>query len=122
MEFYVTNLDEKAHREHIPKVLRNNVGNQEVNFFSGVDTAGVASTGVNAIGAVAHAGRGLDLDARETAGKVEDEIVAVAVAPGFGDAESEAGGFVEEGGFGDLSATLGGEVEGWRLRVSFCGQ
>ena|SRR5437868_2852834 len=122
MEFYVTNLDEKVYREDIPKVLRNDVGNQEVNFFAGVDTTGVASTGVNAISAVAHTGRSLDLDARETTGKVEVEIVAVAVAPRFGDAESEAGGLVEEGGFGDFSATLGREVEGWRLKVSFCGQ
>jgi hypothetical protein len=50
---------------------------------------------------------GLDLDAEEAAAVVEDEVVAFAVAPGFGDAESEGTGFVEEGGFGAFSGAFG---------------
>lgn len=53
---------------------------------------------------------------------VEDEVVAFAVAVGFGYAEAEAGGFESECKFGELSAALGGEfleagggLCGWRL-------
>jgi hypothetical protein len=41
--------------------------------------------------------------------RIEDEIVAVALAPRLGYAEAERGGFVKEGGFGNFSATLGRE-------------
>ena len=47
------------------------------------------------------------LDTPEARAVVEDEVVALAVGPGFGDAESQAGGFEEEGGFGKVSG-LGG--------------
>ena len=39
--------------------------------------------------------------------RIKDEIVAVALAPGLGYAETERGGFVKEGGFGNFSATRG---------------
>ncbi len=49
---------------------------------------------------------------------VEDDVVAVAVAEGFGDAEAVAGGGECEGKFGDFAAAFGGEfaVE-WSLGV-----
>jgi hypothetical protein len=50
---------------------------------------------------------GLDLDAQTALAVVEDEVVAVAVAPGLGQFQAEDFGFVQEGGFGQLSDTLG---------------
>jgi len=41
---------------------------------------------------------------------VEDEVVALAVAPGLGHAEAEAGGFGEKCGFGDFPASFAGDV------------
>jgi len=40
---------------------------------------------------------------------VEDDVVAFAVAEGFGDAEAVAGGGEGEGEFGNLAAAFGGE-------------
>jgi hypothetical protein len=50
---------------------------------------------------------GLDLNAPAAASVIEDEVVAVTLSPGLGDAESERRGFVQEGGFGDFSSALG---------------
>ncbi len=55
---------------------------------------------------------------------IEDDVVAVAVAEGFGDAEAAAGGGECEGEFGDFAAAFGGEfavessvgVRRWRGR------
>jgi len=49
---------------------------------------------------------GLDLDAPEFLAGVEDEVVALAVSPGFGDAEAEAGNFGEECGLGGFATRL----------------
>jgi hypothetical protein len=49
----------------------------------------------------------LILDAEEAATVIEDEVVALAVSPGLGDAEAERAGFVEESGLGALSAGFG---------------
>jgi hypothetical protein len=46
---------------------------------------------------------------------VEDEVVTLAVAPGLGDGESEAGGFDDESGFGEFSGALGVGVLAGRL-------
>jgi hypothetical protein len=53
---------------------------------------------------------GLDLHAPAAAVDLDDEVVAVALSPGLGDAEAERGGFVEESGFGDFAATFGGKL------------
>ncbi len=57
----------------------------------------------------------------EVAG-VEDEVVAFAVAVGFGDAEAKAGGDEEEDEFGELAAALGVAfpAEGMDWRDSSC--
>jgi len=39
--------------------------------------------------------------------RIEDEVVALGVSPGLGDAEAEAGGLEEKGGFGEFSFALG---------------
>jgi len=44
---------------------------------------------------------------------VENEIVALAVSPGFSDAEAQAGGFGEKGGLGGFPvAFASGETDG----------
>jgi hypothetical protein len=84
------------------------VGDEEVYVLGGIDGAafaeGVGGAGFVSVGAERVGG--FDLDAEEAASVVEDEAVAFAVAPGFGDAESERAGFVEEGGFAALSASF----------------
>jgi len=51
--------------------------------------------------------RHMGIGARHKVAGVEDEVVAFAVAVGFGDAEAKAGGDEEEDEFGELAATLG---------------
>ncbi len=104
----------------IPEIERDNVGDEEVDVAAGVDGASFAGGvgGASFVGAGAEGAGGFGLDADELASIVEDEVVALTVSPGFGDAEAEAGGSVEEGGFGALSGALGiagaGEAgEGW---------
>lgn len=93
----------------IPEIERDDVGDEEVDVATGVDGAsfagGVGSAGFVCAGAERAGGFGLNAD--ELASVVEDEVVALAVSPGLGDTEAEAGGFVEEGGFGALSGALG---------------
>jgi L-lactate permease len=50
---------------------------------------------------------GADRNSPEAAAGVEDEVVAVTVSPGLGDAETEANGFAHKREFGEFSATLG---------------
>ena len=39
--------------------------------------------------------------------RIENEVVALAVAPGFGNTKAKAGGFEQEGGLGEFSFALG---------------
>jgi hypothetical protein len=50
---------------------------------------------------------GADLHAPEAASGVEDEVVAVGVSPGLGDAEAKADGFSHKSKFGEFSAAFG---------------
>jgi hypothetical protein len=81
-------------------------------FADGVGSAGFVGVGAEGVGA-------LDLDAEEVHSGlrtvVEDEVVALAVAPGFADGEVALAGLVEESGFGALSGALGVGA-GWGLR------
>src|SRR5712692_4343043 len=98
-----------ADGEDVPEVERDDVGDQEVYVLGGIDGAAFADGvgGAGFVGVGAEGVGGFDLDAQEAASVVEDEVVALTVAPGFGDAESELAGFVEEGSFGALAAALG---------------
>ncbi len=118
--------------QDVPEVEGDDVGDEEVDVAAGVDGASFAGSvgGAGFVGAGAEGVGGFGLNADELASVVEDEVVALAVSPGLGDAEAEAGGFVEEGGFGALSGALGvagaSEAgEGWLslegvLRREFC--
>jgi len=95
--------------EDVPDIQRDYVGYQEVDVAAAVDGASFADGvgGAGFVGVGAEGVGGFGLDAEELASVVEDEVVALAVSPGAGDAESEAGGFMEEGGFAALSGALG---------------
>lgn len=109
MEFDVGDPGKQVNREDVPKLGGDDVGHEEVDLCGGVDASMDASASVNAVRAFADTGRGFDLNAREAASGFDDEVVAITVSPGFGDAETEGGGFVKESGFGDLAAAFGGE-------------
>jgi len=80
--------------DDVPDVEGDDVGGDEVDVGAGVDGASFADGvgGAGFVGAGADAFSAFDLDAVESGAVVEDEVVAAAVAPGLGDAESEAGG------------------------------
>ena len=85
------------------------MGGDEVDVFLGVGGASFAGGvgGAGFVGAGTDGFGAFDLNAVEAASVVEDEVVAKAVAPGFGDTEFKVGGFVEEAGFGAFSGDLG---------------
>ena len=123
-------------RDDVPGIFGDDVGGDEVDFAGevGNGAASAAVVGVDAVEAVEELGGTFDLDAIERRTEdgcqarvlasqrargiarqglvgegagVEDEVVAFAVAVGFGDAEAKAGGDEEEDEFGELAATLG---------------
>ena len=50
--------------------------------------------------------------------RIEDEVVALAIAPGFGNAKAQAGGLEQEGGLGEFSFTLGVDALDLARRLS----
>lgn len=102
---------DRGNRYDIPGVNRDDVSNDEVDLIGGVSRA--ASTGFDDVTVVDKALGGLDLDAPKFVAGVEDEVVALALAPGLGDAEAQASGFGEKGGFDGLAARFArGEANG----------
>jgi len=113
--------EDVGEREDEPGIFGDDVGDEEIDFGEGVgDGASVdAAVGVDAVEAALHLSGRFDLDADEAGtgewaggievGGVEDDVVAFAVAEGFGDAEAVAGGGEGEGEFGDLATAFGGE-------------
>jgi len=96
--------------DHVPGFLRDDVGDESIDFVGGVADFAAAVDGVDGLHVVsagAEGGGAFELDAPEAAAGVEDEVVALAVAPGFGDDETFFGGFEQESGFGELSGALG---------------
>jgi hypothetical protein len=98
-----------ADGNNVPDVERNDVSYEEVDVARGIDGAAFADGvgGASFVGVGAEAVGGLDLHAEKAAAVVEDEVIALGVSPGFGDAEAELAGFVEKGGFAALSGALG---------------
>ena len=93
--------------DDVPDVFRDDVGDEEVDFFAGIDFA-AGSGGFDAVAGFGVEGGGFDLNAEESAAEFDDGVVAVAVSPGDADGEAEIGGAGEEGGFGGFSAALAG--------------
>ena len=102
---------ERGGGHDVPDVFRDDVGDQEIDFCGRV---GAGAAGVlDAVTAFGEALSGFHLHAPVVVAGVDDEVVALAVAPGFGDTEAEAGGFGEKRGFGDFPAAFaGGEANG----------
>jgi len=50
--------------------------------------------------------------------RIENEVVALAVAPGFGNAKAQAGGLEQEGGLGEFSFALGVDALDLARRLS----
>ncbi len=94
-------------RDDVPEIFGDDVGDEEVDFFAGIDAAAGAG-GFDAIAIFGVASGGFDLDAEEAAIEFDDRVVAIAVSPREADGEAEVGGAGEEGGFGGFSATLAG--------------
>lgn len=94
----------------IPNVPRDDVGRQEVYFIGGVSRAAIA-TSVDLV-ALPTPGR-FNLNAQEGLASAEDDVVAIAVPPGLGDAEAHTYGFEHESKLGKFSALLSVKVGGW---------
>ena len=108
-------VDYVSDGEHVPGVDGDDVGDQGVNVVWRVGKFGFAvdgADGLNVVSTGAEGGGAFYLHTPEARAIVENEVVALAVGPWFSNAESQAGGFEEEGGFGKVSG-LGG--------VAFCG-
>jgi len=93
--------------DDVPDIFGDNVGDEEVDFFTRIDSP-VGSGGFDAVAGLGVEGSGFDLDAEESAVEFDDGVIAVAVSPGDADTETEMGGAGEEGGFGGFSATFAG--------------
>ena len=93
----------------VPEIEGDDVGDDGVHFAGGERDhlffdVNVGVDGVSAMGLIF--GRA-DLNAPEANAGVEDEVVAVGVSPGLGDAEAEADGLAHEGEFSEFSAAFG---------------
>ena len=100
-------MREQINGEYVPEIEGHDVGDEKVDVVGSVDRVVVAAASMEGVAAVLTSRVcGLNLDAVEVSAGLDDEIVRVAVAPGFGDAESEAGGFVKKGGFGEFAAAF----------------
>jgi hypothetical protein len=119
-------------RDHVPEIEWDDVSDDAIDVVDGEGDhfAFYVDVGVDGVSAMALVGGGADLGAPEAASGDEDVVVAVAVSPRFGDAESEGDGFLHECQFGDLSTTFGRERlslisggasrTGERLRLVHC--
>ena len=96
--------------EHVPDFPGDDVGDEDVDVVGGVGDFAFAVDevdGLYAVSAEGNAGRTFELDAPQAPAGIHDEVVAFAIAPGFGDVEAFVGGLVQEGSFGIFSGALG---------------
>lgn len=93
----------------VPEIERDDVGDDGVHFAGGERDHGFldVNVGMHGVSAMGLIFGGADLHAPEAAAGVEDEVVAVGVSPGLGDAEAEVDGFAHKGEFGHFSAAFG---------------
>ncbi len=111
-DFNALDTSEKLDGQDVPGVFGSDVGDEEVDVFGGVDLVAGKAGSPETIAIAAGRVSGLDLNAPGAGARVDDEVIVVAVAPGFGDGEAELRGLVQECGFGDLAATLASESIG----------
>jgi hypothetical protein len=80
-------------RDYVPDVDGDEVSDKYVDFVGCVDHLLVAAAVcMQIVVAVVVVASRLDLDTPQALAGVEDEVIALAVAPWFGDSEAEAGG------------------------------
>jgi hypothetical protein len=96
---------------HIPEIFRDDINRNEIDFAHRVATA--PSAALDHITVIEEKTRRFDLHSPELVAGIEDEIVALAFSPGFGDTEAESGGLGKKDGFGGFAAGLAGcEADG----------
>jgi len=86
---------ESVDRQHVPGIFRDDVGDQNVDLVGGVNDFALAVDGVGGLNIVAAGADdfgAFELHAPEAGSSIEDEIAALAVAPGTGDVEAETFG------------------------------
>ncbi len=108
---------EDADRDYVPSISGHDISHQDIDLTRGVDlfpVSAAAMAGLNVITTSAFDGSlsRFDLHAPEMAAGIEDEVVRLDFAIGFGHTEAKLGGFVHEGEFGNVSAALA-VVEIW---------
>ena len=96
-------------RNDVPDIVGNDVPDDEIYVAASISVLADIAAGVEAVSVDGAGVGGLDLNAPAAACDIDDEVVAVALAPRLGHAEAERGGFVKKRRFGDFAATLGGE-------------
>ena len=94
--------------DHVPDFLRNDVGNKEIDFVEAI--IGGGSAALDPVGGLGEALGGLDLNAPQEGPVIEDEVIAVAVSPGLGHAETKADGPEHENEFRDFTFALFGRA------------
>lgn len=88
--------------DYVPDVDRDEVGDKHIDFLGCVERfLVVAASCMQIVVTAVVAASGFDLDTPQALAGVEDEVIAFAVAPWFGDSETKGGGFVEESEFGE---------------------
>ena len=98
--------------DDVPAVAGREEGDHEVHFVGGVIEGLALHISGNddlisvVVFALGRAEGGLDLDAQQTRFVLDEAVVVVAVAPGFGDADAFAGGAIHESQFGEFSSEL----------------
>ena len=87
--------------DHIPQIFRDDINGNEVDFADGISTA--PSAALDHITVVEEKAGRFDLHSPELVAGIEDEIVALAFSPGFGDAEAGGGSLGEKDGLGGFA-------------------
>jgi hypothetical protein len=111
--------DKNCGRQNVPKILGRDEGDEKVNFVCPVRMHALTASGDSIKASIAAMGA-LDLDAPEVGAVFHEEVIAVAVAPGFGHMKAQGKGFGEEGRFGGFAhllvgASAGGGLSAWVL-------
>lgn len=92
-------------RKNVPKIFRENVSDQKVNFIGSVwDLNPIRSMNAIVISSRRLRPYRFDLSAGEDFSDANDHVVAVAVSPRLGDGEAEARRFAHESELGKLAA------------------
>jgi hypothetical protein len=74
--------------DDVPEVFRDDVDGDKVDLTGGI--AAIVASAFDGVMRIHKAAGGFDLDSPELMAGVDDEIVALAVSPGSGDAKTEA--------------------------------